>query len=147
MTRIGADTGFRRYVSQMVPGFGLLRAVIARLGHDLLHDPRSGLYTGPPDRPPVEHGLPPLGVFKVNHFIACGWYAVGTIDFDQGSWTDALRSTPSLGYQYTTSLHWSLTQFTPASMEVRRMRSCPRRSPPAKLHELPADMNGHPRSR
>lgn len=56
----------------------------------------------------------------VNHFLACGWYAVGSLElgFDQ-TWLDRLdieqRDVP---YRYTTALHWSLTQFTPASMEV-----------------------------
>lgn len=39
-----------------------------------------------------------------------------------GSWVDALAldygTEPSLWYRYLTALHWALTQFTPASMEV-----------------------------
>merc|ERR1712061_341712 len=56
-----------------------------------------------------------------NHLIACAWYAIGTIDEDTtvDTWVKAneLEGT-SILYRYTTSLHWSLTQFTPASMEV-----------------------------
>eukprot|EP00428_Durinskia_dybowskii_P011696 CAMPEP_0170224796 /NCGR_PEP_ID=MMETSP0116_2-20130129/12103_1 /TAXON_ID=400756 /ORGANISM="Durinskia baltica, Strain CSIRO CS-38" /LENGTH=877 /DNA_ID=CAMNT_0010475509 /DNA_START=33 /DNA_END=2668 /DNA_ORIENTATION=+ len=59
-------------------------------------------------------------ILVVNHFIACGWYALSAYS-DPGSprWVAALvaedRSVP---YRYATSLHWSLTQFTPASMEI-----------------------------
>jgi hypothetical protein len=53
----------------------------------------------------------------VNHFIACGWYAVGNAATP--AWTSVLEEEGrSTAYRYTTALHWSLTQFTPASMEV-----------------------------
>jgi len=39
-------------------------------------------------------------ILLLNHVVACAWYHIG------------------LDYKYTTSLHWSLTQFTPASMDV-----------------------------
>eukprot|EP00929_Paragymnodinium_shiwhaense_P004413 TRINITY_DN10532_c0_g1_i2.p1 TRINITY_DN10532_c0_g1~~TRINITY_DN10532_c0_g1_i2.p1 ORF type:complete len:851 (-),score=145.04 TRINITY_DN10532_c0_g1_i2:46-2598(-) len=56
-------------------------------------------------------------IASANHFIACGWYAVG--QEGEPSWVDVFdregRGTP---YRYATSLHWSLTQFTPAGMEV-----------------------------
>lgn len=78
------------------------------------------------DRMPSEHMRTLLHIAKlmlliisVNHYIACGWYLLGS-DKDIGqTWvfTRALDEAP-LAYQYTTSLHWSLTQFTPASMEV-----------------------------
>jgi len=63
------------------------------------------------------------GMFIVTHFFACGWYAVATAGFEEGqNWVHQLEVdegyVPSLGYYYTTSLHWSFTQFTPASMEV-----------------------------
>jgi len=63
----------------------------------------------------------------VSHFVACGWYVVGTLDeASSGSWVECARQLymqqmggePDTGYYYATSLHWSLTQFTPASMEV-----------------------------
>jgi len=54
----------------------------------------------------------------MNHYVACGWYFVGT---NQGepTWVEffSLNKT-SISYRYTTSLHWSLTQFTPAGMEI-----------------------------
>eukprot|EP00931_Biecheleriopsis_adriatica_P077719 TRINITY_DN51222_c0_g1_i1.p1 TRINITY_DN51222_c0_g1~~TRINITY_DN51222_c0_g1_i1.p1 ORF type:complete len:815 (+),score=146.93 TRINITY_DN51222_c0_g1_i1:65-2446(+) len=63
-------------------------------------------------------------IVVLNHVIACVWYWIGKLAYDQGmaSW---LKDTPNgdmlvmdVPYRYTTSLHWSLTQFTPASMEV-----------------------------
>lgn len=59
-----------------------------------------------------------------NHYIACGWFWLGSVE---SSWPVLTSSWPnkflvnypmSFGYAYATSLHWSLTQFTPASMEV-----------------------------
>merc|ERR1719517_170672 len=52
----------------------------------------------------------------MNHFLACGWYAVGNFGLDP-SWVQVLEG-KDLQFRYITSLHWSLTQFTPASMEV-----------------------------
>eukprot|EP00931_Biecheleriopsis_adriatica_P108671 TRINITY_DN83007_c0_g1_i1.p1 TRINITY_DN83007_c0_g1~~TRINITY_DN83007_c0_g1_i1.p1 ORF type:complete len:736 (-),score=142.10 TRINITY_DN83007_c0_g1_i1:15-2222(-) len=60
----------------------------------------------------------------VNHFIAAMWYAVGGLG-ERGkgnNWRDTYDMTKEqadLGYRYATSLHWSLTQFTPASVEVQ----------------------------
>eukprot|EP00443_Scrippsiella_acuminata_P069913 CAMPEP_0115399448 /NCGR_PEP_ID=MMETSP0271-20121206/14842_1 /TAXON_ID=71861 /ORGANISM="Scrippsiella trochoidea, Strain CCMP3099" /LENGTH=723 /DNA_ID=CAMNT_0002823261 /DNA_START=170 /DNA_END=2337 /DNA_ORIENTATION=+ len=79
-----------------------------------------------------ENMLTVIGILKllialivVNHFIACAWYSLGDLDADS-TWTTKLKSDlleeegrePDVGYMYFTSLHWSLTQFTPASMEV-----------------------------
>jgi len=65
-----------------------------------------------------------LGVALLSHYIACAWYAVGRLEQDKGeeSWTERFlvqtgRDSDWL-YAYTTALHWSLTQFTTASMEV-----------------------------
>jgi len=60
-------------------------------------------------------------IMSVNHLIACGFYWVGekSEKFVGDTWVkenDLVGA--SLGYKYTTALHWSLTQFTPASMEV-----------------------------
>lgn len=64
-------------------------------------------------------------VLVLNHFIACLWYWVGTSFDDFGdplepSWVETLDwpQNTTGAYRYATSLHWSLTQFTPASMEV-----------------------------
>lgn len=70
--------------------------------------------------------LTTLGVLKsvlliviVNHFIACGWYAISFVSPPELRWTAQLEAEGrSMGYRYCTALHWSLTQFTPASMEV-----------------------------
>jgi len=44
---------------------------------------------------------------------------MGGSQSDEGpSWVDAFEVEQSKAYAYTTSLHWSLTQFTPASMEI-----------------------------
>ncbi|CAK9021361.1 unnamed protein product [Durusdinium trenchii] len=61
----------------------------------------------------------------LNHVIACLWYGVGYVTREQGekNWLDHSEgdgssiAERSMVYQYTTALHWSLTQFTPASMD------------------------------
>lgn len=61
-------------------------------------------------------------IAMINHYIACGWYLIGREAKDNGSgnWLDdSDMSVHTHVYYYLTSLHWSLTQFTPASMEVR----------------------------
>jgi len=62
-------------------------------------------------------------VFCLNHLLACLWHGLSVWAGDDGSpcaWV--LRGhfdlDSSLRYRYLTSLHWSITQFTPASMEV-----------------------------
>eukprot|EP00927_Polykrikos_kofoidii_P045917 TRINITY_DN40073_c0_g1_i2.p1 TRINITY_DN40073_c0_g1~~TRINITY_DN40073_c0_g1_i2.p1 ORF type:complete len:798 (+),score=127.37 TRINITY_DN40073_c0_g1_i2:244-2637(+) len=61
-------------------------------------------------------------ILVINHFIACLWYAVGTTFKsapEETSWVSGVDwGNRSVWYRYGTSLHWSLTQFTPASMEV-----------------------------
>lgn len=56
----------------------------------------------------------------INHFIACGWYAIGTLGPVDENWTVKTFEDGhhDFLYRYTTSFHWSVTQFTPASMEV-----------------------------
>jgi len=58
----------------------------------------------------------------VNHFLGSLWYFVGTLGKNEGeaNWIQAHRfEEEDLGYRYFTALHWSLTQFTPASMDVQ----------------------------
>jgi len=68
----------------------------------------------------------------VSHFIACGWYFVGQVYAENGadSWVAHLklnsRHVPSDLFFYTTALHWALTQFTPASMEIMPRNSVER---------------------
>jgi len=59
-------------------------------------------------------------IFIANHALACGWWLVGSLETGlPDSWIIKFQmQNRSLSYQYTTSLHWSLTQFTPASMEI-----------------------------
>lgn len=67
-----------------------------------------------------------LFILVINHFVACAWYGLSVLsgDFRLNHWVDNLgpdsleAERPSVAYEYTTSLHWALTQFTPASMEV-----------------------------
>ncbi|OLP94221.1 Potassium voltage-gated channel subfamily H member 6 [Symbiodinium microadriaticum] len=67
-------------------------------------------------------------IIFINHFIACAWYLVGcNPPNNESSWLVAEFSVIScddpvddlLLYKYTTAMHWSLTQFTPASMGVQ----------------------------
>lgn len=61
-------------------------------------------------------------VLLLNHLVACAWYAVGKSSGESSqSWISDLEKdsgVASLYYLYLTSLHWSLTQFTPAAMKV-----------------------------
>lgn len=52
-----------------------------------------------------------------NHIVACGWYGIGSAQhLSWVSYND--MEGRSITFRYMTSLHWSLTQFTPASMEI-----------------------------
>jgi len=58
------------------------------------------------------------------HFTGCAWYALGREEVGP-SWItvheamrDELGLPSDMLYMYSTALHWSLTQFTPAAMEV-----------------------------
>jgi len=59
----------------------------------------------------------------LNHLIACAWFAVGDMNSNDShaqSWVKHYNlKSQSLSYRYTTSLHWSLSQFTPASSGVQ----------------------------
>merc|ERR1719434_403139 len=58
-------------------------------------------------------------IVVVNHYVGCGWYFIGTTSQNQVNWLEFFRiNQNSTTYAYTTSLHWSLTQFTPAGMEI-----------------------------
>mmetsp|Transcript_43286 Transcript_43286/g.125125 ORF Transcript_43286/g.125125 Transcript_43286/m.125125 type:complete len:767 (-) Transcript_43286:168-2468(-) len=61
-------------------------------------------------------------IAALSHCVACAWYFVGASEVDTWSWVDELKVTAQVDRDfnlfYTTALHWSLTQFTPASMEV-----------------------------
>mmetsp|Transcript_21217 Transcript_21217/g.39900 ORF Transcript_21217/g.39900 Transcript_21217/m.39900 type:complete len:727 (+) Transcript_21217:104-2284(+) len=65
-----------------------------------------------------------VAITVLNHVIACIWYLVGYITMQEGmpNWLEdtGLRNVykSEFAWKYLTSLHWSLTQFTPASMDV-----------------------------
>jgi len=65
-----------------------------------------------------------LFIVVLNHVIACLWYLLGYIGYEAGdnNWLENTGYTKviegSIIWQYTTALHWSLTQFTPAGMDV-----------------------------
>lgn len=53
------------------------------------------------------------------HLIACLWYGIGSQDWADPSWVEYYQlADAELGYKYSTSLHWSLTQFI-GSMDVQ----------------------------
>merc|ERR1712232_745909 len=63
----------------------------------------------------------------MNHYIACFWYGISTLlQASHNTWTakafgragEDTEEPAEILWAYTTSMHWSLTQFTPASMEV-----------------------------
>eukprot|EP00928_Gymnodinium_smaydae_P015506 TRINITY_DN15734_c0_g1_i1.p1 TRINITY_DN15734_c0_g1~~TRINITY_DN15734_c0_g1_i1.p1 ORF type:complete len:678 (+),score=100.81 TRINITY_DN15734_c0_g1_i1:86-2035(+) len=60
-------------------------------------------------------------VAVLTHVIACCWYYTGSwgMYYDMENWIETANvEARTLPYRYTTALHWSLTQFTPASMDV-----------------------------
>ncbi|CAE7631273.1 Hcn4 [Symbiodinium pilosum] len=76
-----------------------------------------------------------LFIVVLNHVIACLWYLLGYIGHEANeknanekngsrtpNWLEDTGYTKvidgSIAWQYTTALHWSLTQFTPAGMDV-----------------------------
>lgn len=66
-----------------------------------------------------------LNIFKllilivfICHLIACLWYLIGMEGADAG-WVSHHVQDANTDFRYVTSLHWSLTQFTPACTEVQ----------------------------
>jgi len=59
-------------------------------------------------------------ILIANHLIACCWYGISVlVPEGEKSWVKvAFVPEDEIGYRYMTSLHWSLTQLMPASMEV-----------------------------
>lgn len=60
-----------------------------------------------------------LCILLLNHYIACSWYAVGRYEEENGAnnWL-ANCDTHSMSGYYICALHWSLTQFTPATQNL-----------------------------
>jgi len=59
-------------------------------------------------------------LLAINHVIACAWFGVAkTRCCQRATWVRGFGFEESRWeYQYMTSFHWSITQFTPASMDV-----------------------------
>eukprot|EP00929_Paragymnodinium_shiwhaense_P012974 TRINITY_DN120841_c0_g1_i1.p1 TRINITY_DN120841_c0_g1~~TRINITY_DN120841_c0_g1_i1.p1 ORF type:complete len:762 (-),score=140.38 TRINITY_DN120841_c0_g1_i1:538-2823(-) len=63
-------------------------------------------------------------ILTINHLVACLWYSLGMrlIEMNDSdvTWIERYRMDEySTGYKYATSMHWSLTQFTPASVDIQ----------------------------
>lgn len=51
------------------------------------------------------------------HFVACAWYAIGTVGVDDLTTTwvgDLISSNATMMHRYVVSFHWAFAQFTPA---------------------------------
>lgn len=60
-----------------------------------------------------------VSILIINHFIACLWYSIGLMHEQDDTWLVRYGAKDaSFGKKYTMSLHWTLTQFTPSTMEV-----------------------------
>lgn len=61
-----------------------------------------------------------LILILVTHYVACMWYTMAdSAEEETPTWAKQFLQTDySQGYGYATAMHWALTQFTPASMEV-----------------------------
>merc|ERR1711971_733121 len=60
-------------------------------------------------------------LLAINHFIACLWFLVSDAQSDHAmTWIEHHKfHNVDWDYQYVTSFHWSITQFTPSSMHVQ----------------------------
>lgn len=84
-----------------------------------------GLFRGR-DRVMMQVGKLAVLILWINHILCCAWFAIGTApSSDTGlTWLDPSHSSTidyrEVGtlFQYTTALHWAMTQMTPGSMEV-----------------------------
>lgn len=76
------------------------------------------------------------------HFTACAWYALGDLSADKMTWIATYREKLNLpeetgwSFFYALSLHWALTQFTPAAMDVVAVNT------PERLFSLFATLSG-----
>merc|ERR1719159_1675251 len=56
----------------------------------------------------------------INHIICCIWFWIADTIADGDTWIKVFNfDQANWAYQYWTSFHWSITQFTPASMHVQ----------------------------
>lgn len=115
VVRVGKTTRAIRLV-RMVRAMRLLRSLkMARLMQLMFRYIKSDLL-----RTLISIFLMLLVLVVFNHYFACGWYLIG-YNFEP-NWLQPLgveSDDPSdFPFIYASALHWSLTQFTPASMEV-----------------------------
>eukprot|EP00931_Biecheleriopsis_adriatica_P072966 TRINITY_DN47344_c0_g1_i1.p1 TRINITY_DN47344_c0_g1~~TRINITY_DN47344_c0_g1_i1.p1 ORF type:complete len:975 (-),score=184.23 TRINITY_DN47344_c0_g1_i1:59-2947(-) len=59
-------------------------------------------------------------IVLINHYVGCGWFAMGQIGERDKNWIDVETDIDKDDFinQYLISIHWSVTQFTPAAMDV-----------------------------
>lgn len=56
----------------------------------------------------------------INHLICCMWYTVSVNQSGENTWIKVHKYEHAhWTYKYATAFHWSITQFTPASMDVQ----------------------------
>lgn len=61
-----------------------------------------------------------LALLASNHFIACTWYLIADMSIGSKTWVTVHGfQNEEWKYLYMTAFHWSITQFTPASMHVQ----------------------------
>lgn len=61
-----------------------------------------------------------LLLLAINHLIACVWFLLASTNPADDTWlVQEGFDTVNWDYQYATAFHWSITQFTPAGMEVQ----------------------------
>jgi len=68
------------------------------------------------------------GLLLMSHFVGCLWYFIGDTDRREGrSWVVKYGFEHKNWFDvYLASLHWSLTQFTPGSMDVQPQKNAER---------------------
>merc|ERR1712232_657468 len=61
-----------------------------------------------------------IAILVLNHYIACAWYGIAVLGNEPVTWMTGigLVEEDSLTLRYSMSVHWSLTQFTPATNDI-----------------------------
>jgi len=62
-------------------------------------------------------------IVLINHYIACVWYGIAAESMDEFTWVGPFVDEHSNVEVYTMALHWSLTQFTPATNNIAPQNS------------------------
>jgi CRP-like cAMP-binding protein len=113
------STAFTRFlnVSRLVRIVRLLRLLKLRKMLDMLNDMTDSEHTNILLNVVAQI----VTLLIISHQIGCAWYAIGASrDSNTASWTvnRKLAGTDDWVYMYVTALHWTVCQFTPASVEV-----------------------------